>query len=131
MRNPLSLILLTFVFAVFTTASVTNTITTGKIFLPLRTWVTRQRNRPDRSDVVKGILFVPLCQYCCSHWVGLAVLVLFRLPWIAIFPVIWCAQHLMLWSVTQGKKLELLHATNEAYQAYARTGGNPPPVRTA
>lgn len=129
MCNTIMNTLLTMFLAVLTTASITNTITTGKIFLPLRNWVVRQRARPNVAELVKGTLFIPLCQYCCSHWVGIAVSFMFGLNWMTIFPVIWLAQHTMLFSVTQGKKLEILHSHNEAFQTYARIGGSPPPVR--
>jgi hypothetical protein len=77
----------TFLLATATTACATYTFSTSGLFAKARVWLVKH---------LPGILKMLItCQYCLSHWVGMAVLLLLA-PKDALWlwlPVVWAASH--------------------------------------
>lgn len=82
-------------WAVLATACVTQTLSNGELFRPVREWLgTRMAATP--RTWLKHVYFLALCRYCLSHWVALLVILWAGAPWLALFPVIWLANHSLI-----------------------------------
>ena len=110
-----ALLLFRCVLAVLTTASLTNTVTTGSICAPLRRWCARRRELTSWR-IVRTACFLPLCPYCLSHWIAGAVTLSYGVSWMAILPVAWLAQQALLWSLMQTTTSRLQEAALQQAQ---------------
>lgn len=81
-----------FFLAILTTASIVYTFHTSFLFQGTRNKIAALQD-PQKSKWRNMISFMPLCQYCLAHWVGLGVWAFSGLSWMYLFPIIWLSLH--------------------------------------
>ena len=116
-------------------ASIAWTVTQEEIFREPREWCER-KCRSARSIAVRKFFYVFTCEYCFSHWVTLAVLLItgFRLVYddwrgslIAFFVLPWLANQWM--SIYRRLRVEIKHENELAEKVKKENEGAKKPPR--
>ena len=116
-------------------ASIAWTVTQEEIFREPREWCER-KGRSARSIAVRKFFYVFTCEYCFSHWVTLAVLLItgFRLVYddwrgslIAFFVLPWLANQWM--SIYRRLRVEIKHENELAEKVKKENEGAKKPPR--